>query len=110
MRLDLDVCVPEWMRENFKQGIYPTLEQRATFAGEAAGHVESRIAESESTPRLVVISFSFVNDDLRAVFRTRFPAAQWFLMDTAEEDAEQRIAARQGHFYSPEAAAAARRG
>jgi len=94
---DLDVCVPQWMRDNFSKGVYPTLEQRQVFAGEAASYVEEALASAASAP--LVVSFSFVNDDLRDVFRARFPDARWALVDTAEADAVERILAREGHFY-----------
>eukprot|EP00814_Leptocylindrus_danicus_P005689 CAMPEP_0116047302 /NCGR_PEP_ID=MMETSP0321-20121206/28791_1 /TAXON_ID=163516 /ORGANISM="Leptocylindrus danicus var. danicus, Strain B650" /LENGTH=81 /DNA_ID=CAMNT_0003529117 /DNA_START=190 /DNA_END=435 /DNA_ORIENTATION=+ len=34
--LDLDVCIPQWMKDNFTNGIYPTLAQRDQFAGLAS--------------------------------------------------------------------------
>lgn len=91
--LDLDVCVPQWMRDNFAQGMYPTLPQRVAFAQDACDYVEK-----ERCPKTIV-SFSFVNTDLRNVFRERFPLAVWALVDTTEEDAVLRIAQREGHFY-----------
>mmetsp|Transcript_29866 Transcript_29866/g.55092 ORF Transcript_29866/g.55092 Transcript_29866/m.55092 type:complete len:104 (-) Transcript_29866:76-387(-) len=41
--LDLDVCVPQWMKENFSKGIYPTLKQRADFISNACDHVKGEI-------------------------------------------------------------------
>ena len=38
---DLDVCVPQWMRDNFAQGIYPTLAERQAFASDAADYVST---------------------------------------------------------------------
>eukprot|EP00804_Cyclotella_cryptica_P022907 CCRYP_005098-RB/>CCRYP_005098-RB protein AED:0.18 eAED:0.18 QI:252/0.5/0.66/1/1/1/3/0/203 len=61
--LDLDVCVPQWMR------------------------------------LVVIISFSFVNIDMRISFRERYPYSHWILVDTTQHVAEERIAAREGHFY-----------
>jgi energy-coupling factor transporter ATP-binding protein EcfA2 len=105
--LDLDVCVPQWMRDNFAAGIYPTLEQRNEFAVSCCDHVERSLLQFEkenqqaNDPRLLagVVSFSFVNTDLRDVFRSRFPLAAWVLMDTADEEAKLRIEQREGHFY-----------
>lgn len=105
--LDLDVCVPQWMRDNFAAGNYPTLEQRQEFAVSCCDHVELSLLQSEkekqqaNDPRLLagVVSFSFVNTDLRDVFRSRFPLAAWVLIDTADEEAKLRIEQRKGHFY-----------
>jgi energy-coupling factor transporter ATP-binding protein EcfA2 len=105
--LDLDVCVPQWMRDNFAAGIYPTLEQRNEFALTCCDHVELSLLQFQkekqqaNDPRLLagVVSFSFVNTDLRDVFRSRFPLATWVLMDTADDEAKLRIEQRQGHFY-----------
>ena len=104
--VDLDVCVPQWMRDNFARGIYPSLDERRTFAAAAADHLD---AEATSTGRCVV-SFSFVNDDLRDYFRHRFPEADWVLVDTSENDAAERIARREGHFYKGPTAAEPDRG
>jgi hypothetical protein len=105
--LDLDVCVPQWMRDNFAAGIYPTLEQRNEFALSCCDHVELSLLQFEkekqqaNDPRLLagVVSFSFVNKDLRDIFRSRFPLATWVLMDTVDEEAKLRIEQREGHFY-----------
>jgi len=129
--LDLDVCVPQWMRDNFAAGIYPTLGEREAFADSACDYVEEQIAaklqdapgcpssqpgespasveepvvcqpeESEpgGPPFAVLVTFSFVNDDLRESFRRRFPQSVWCLMDTTSEEASERIAKREGHFY-----------
>jgi hypothetical protein len=48
---------------------------------------------------VAIISFSFVNTDLRDTFRLRFPNAIWALVDTKESEAEERIRTREGHFY-----------
>jgi energy-coupling factor transporter ATP-binding protein EcfA2 len=109
--LDLDVCVPQWMKENFAAGIYPTLEQRNEFALSCCDHVELSLLQFEkekrqaNDPRLLagVVSFSFVNTDLRDVFRSRFPLATWVLVDTADDEAKIRIEQRQGHFYQGKA-------
>ena len=105
--LDLDVCVPQWMRDNFAKGQYPTLAERQAFATTACDYVEASLAEvakegeDPTTTNLLgtIVSFSFVNTDLRDIFRRRFPAAQWYLMDTSEAEAAERIRQRQGHFY-----------
>ena len=112
--IDLDVCVPQWMKDNFAQGIYPTLAERLEFAESACDHVvqqqmqlhhakdhvpTSSIEEVTRTKTITIVSFSFVNTDLRNVFRQRFPHATWVLLDTTEMEAQRRIELRQGHFY-----------
>jgi Gluconate kinase len=99
--LDLDVCIPQWMRDNFAKGIYPTLEQRNDFALEACAYVEERLATMRQSDK-VIISFSFVNSDLREIFKGRFPSAKWFLVDTSIEEARNRIQQRENHFYKGE--------
>jgi gluconate kinase len=102
LALDLDVCVPHWMRDNFKNGIYPSLQQRKEFALSACDYVDSKLDNSGSASAAstaAIISFSFVNTDLRDVFRERFPHARWALMDVTDEVAKGRIDAREGHFY-----------
>jgi adenylate kinase family enzyme len=111
--LDLDVCVPDWMKENFAKGIYPTLQERQAFATSACDYVDDCIRKatgaddaadpsSSSSSRQVVagISFSFVNTDLRDTFRQRFPKASWFLVEVSEDIATERIQRREGHFYN----------
>ena len=132
--LDLDVCVPQWMRDNFSKGIYPTLKQRQAFATSACDYIddelrklsapgagatdpvgavgavneddngtmgEEKVQVHKIVPKKipVLISFSFVNTDLRDVFRSRFPDATWILMDTSDSEAQDRIHQREGHFY-----------
>mmetsp|Transcript_19699 Transcript_19699/g.29000 ORF Transcript_19699/g.29000 Transcript_19699/m.29000 type:complete len:231 (-) Transcript_19699:77-769(-) len=115
MGLDLDVCVPQWMKDNFSKGIYPTLQERIEFADSACAYVDSCLSkrtnnidhnidhnigcEKPSTKLSTIISFSFVNNDLRDTFRKRFPHAVWLLIDTNEKEAMRRINAREGHFY-----------
>ena len=96
--LDLDVCVPQWMRDNFAQGIYPTLAERQAFASDAADYVST---ESDGKDACCVVSFSFVNVDLRDSFRERFPGATWALVDASDALAGERISQRDGHFYDP---------
>ncbi len=43
--LDLDDCVPQWMRDNFGKGIYPTLKERQDFATSACDHVHTKLQE-----------------------------------------------------------------
>ena len=110
--LDLDICVPQWMKDNFAKGLYPTLEQRLEFAEKACDYIDESVlakqqkAEEEqdalkSSQRITVaiVSFSFVNTDLRDYYRQRFPHAKWVLIDTTESEASRRIEQRQGHFY-----------
>jgi len=110
LALDLDVCVPQWMRDNFAQGLYPTLAQRIEFANEACQHVmqqerqlqqQQQQKEQTTTTSLTttIVSFSFVNTDLRDVFREAFPHAQWILIDTTEDEAQRRMEQRDDHFY-----------
>jgi len=143
LALDLDVCVPEWMKDNFAMGIYPNLEQRREFAHSACDYIDNqlltathqnderydkqlkfpeRVQDKEqqqqqqqqqqprektnndrsnitSSSRYCIVSFSFVNDDLREIYRSRFPSAKWVLVDTNEEEAQRRVDAREGHFY-----------
>ena len=96
--VDLDVCVPQRMRDNFAKGIYPTLAERQAFASDAAEYVTT---ESAGKDACCVVSFSFVNDDLRDSFRERFPDATWALVDASDALAGERIASRDGHFYNP---------
>lgn len=102
--LDLDVCVTRAMRDNFGRGIYPTLEERKVFAIDACDYVDKKLGEAyrngDDEPSLcAVVSFSFVNTDLRDIFRERFPSAEWILVDTTEGGCERRIREREGHFY-----------
>jgi len=97
-QLDLDVCIPDWMKENFAKGIYPTHEQRVDFAKGACTYVDEQIAEKNLTN--VMITFSFVNTDLREVFQEHFPDnLKWLLFNTNDALSAKRIAAREGHFY-----------
>ena len=53
-------------------GVYPTLAERRDFANGAIRHVEQtleQIAIRGAALPSVVISFSFVNEDLRMAFR-----------------------------------------
>ena len=111
--LDLDDCVPEWMRLNFAKGIYPTLQQRNQFSSSCCEYVNqslrkfsqsnfaTTISPSNSVDKqiLVIVSFSFVNDDLRINFRQQFPNSHWILIDTSEIEAQRRIRQRSDHFY-----------
>ena len=48
---------------------------------------------------VIIISFSFVNTDLRNAFRGHFPGATWILIDTKKALADERICNREDHFY-----------
>lgn len=104
-RIDLDVCVPQWMRDNFSKGIYPTIQERAEFANACCDHVEQSMRNNNTNTNelfaavATLVSFSFVNSDLRDIFRRHFPHAQWILLCTAPDEAQRRIDQRQGHFY-----------
>jgi len=121
--LDLDICIPEWMKDNFAKGIYPTLDQRNEFARSACNYVDGEIHKAKSSNNnssinnnnkdknnnpntgsddnhlFTIISFSFVNTDLRDYFRLRFPHAKWALVDVSNTTAQERIEQREGHFY-----------
>lgn len=102
--LDLDICIPTWMRDNFSKGIYPTPAQRAVFAESACEYVEAEVQAARAsvmkdTSLHVLIAFSFVNTDLRDTFRSRFPNATWALIDVTDELAQDRIDRRVNHFY-----------
>ena len=106
--LDLDVCVPQWMKDNFAKGIYPTLQEREVFARSCCDYVDSALLQEQmkkittvdaSNTLCAIISFSFVNTDLRDSFRSRFPSAEWVLIETDQEEANKRINERQGHFF-----------
>jgi len=97
--LDLDICIPSWMKENFAKGVYPTLRQRDEFAKLACDYVDLELSKIETPHCWVLISFSFVNTDLRDHFRSRFPNAKWALVDVSDSTAQERIDQREGHFY-----------
>lgn len=84
--------------------MYPTLQQRADFMVIACQHVTdemNKAANQNATCQIiVVISFSFVNTDLRTYFRDVFPHAQWILIDANDVLAQERILLREGHFYN----------
>lgn len=95
--VDLDICVSQEMRDNFMIGIYPSHSQRQHFMHSACDHVEKVL--KDETCQSCLISFSFVNDDLRDVFRTRFPKSAWILVNTSTDTAMLRMSLRSGHFY-----------
>lgn len=127
--LDLDVCVPQWMRvnntstaflvetnnitthrdlsldfkqDNFAKGIYPSLKQRFDFVSDACVYVDNQIQSAFTIPNsqvVVIISFSFVNTDMRVAFREKYPCCHWILVDTKQHVADERITTREGHFY-----------
>jgi hypothetical protein len=49
-----------------------------------------------------IVSFSFVNNDMRCIFREKFPSSKWILLDTSDEIVSLRISQRKGHFYDGE--------
>jgi gluconate kinase len=100
--LDLDCCVPQWMRDNFAKGTYPTVGERADFISSACDYVEAqhRHRNDQGLPTgSCIISFSFVNEDIRSAFRSRFPSSTWLLMETPQEEAAYRVKHRTNHFY-----------
>lgn len=117
---DLDVCIPEWMKDNFRKGVYPDHGQRVRFADDACDHVDGLIRDattttsstSETARIVVLVSFSFVNTDLRDRVRERYnnednesqkrTRLHWILLDTNVAESNRRIASREGHFYETE--------
>jgi gluconate kinase len=95
--LDLDNCVSQEMKDNFARGIYPTLREREEFARTACAHVNERCELLRA--RCAIVSFSFVNADLRETFRESFPNSTWILLNTAQDIAQERIKQRKDHFY-----------
>jgi gluconate kinase len=100
--IDLDICIPSWMKDHFAKGIYPTLQQRLEFAERASDYVHEECSKLSRNPESwrVILSFSFVNSDVRQVFRIRFPQATWILLFVSDATAQDRIDSRSGHFYS----------
>ena len=94
-----------YLQDNFAKGVYPTLAERSSFISNACDYVSDKInsAQNENQPDnkalVPIISFSFVNTDLRIEFRKRFPDSEWVLVNTSEELAEERILSREDHFY-----------
>jgi hypothetical protein len=90
--LYLDVCVPQWMRENFDRGVYPMLRERQEFAFGACDYVDAKLQEQAllhvdtNITMAAIVSFSFVNTDLQDIYRYRFPHAIWALVDTTETE------------------------
>jgi gluconate kinase len=109
VELDLDVCISQEMKDNFGKGIYPSLQERNEFASGACDYVENQLEEKLSKCEQqqqqkdfnlsAIISFSFVNTDLRDIFRERFPKAKWILINLTDEECTKRINEREGHFY-----------
>lgn len=95
--VDLDICITEEMKANFAQGVYPTIEERAKFMHSACNYLAEQIASSSM--KRCLVSFSFVNEDLRRIFRDKFHQANWLLLNTPDDEAESRIEKREGHFY-----------
>jgi hypothetical protein len=109
LKLDLDVCVPQWMRDNFAEGIYPNIHERRVFGQSCCAYVKESLTTNWNnnttktkhlpTASITIVSFSFVNADLREIFRKEFPNSHWILIDTTEEEAQRRIEQRKRHFY-----------
>ena len=90
-------------QDNFAKGKYPTLNERAVFIQEAIEYVNNEIQTAQQNTKhnklIVIVSFSFVNTDLRTAFRESFPDSVWILVDTSDDLAKERISKREGHFY-----------
>jgi len=100
--VDLDECISDEIRENFSRGIYPTSEERVEFMNGACDYLELKIAKSKERFKQYIVPFSFVNSDLREVFRKRFPDAEWVFLNTSENLSKCRILERRDHFYKGE--------
>lgn len=87
------------MKESFGRGIYPSSEERVEFITRSCDYVDRLMATMSDETTAVLVSFSFVNSDMRDVFRSRFPHSRWILVNTSSDFAAQRIASRKGHFY-----------
>ena len=85
--------------------MYPTVAERFLFISNACDYVTDKINtthnenQSDIKSLVPIISFSFVNTDMRVEFRKRFPGSQWILVDTSKNLAEERILSREDHFY-----------
>merc|ERR1711933_117052 len=81
INIDLDICIPSWMKINFIET--------------ACSHVQLQIykmkSQSQSSIIFVIITFSFINDDIRYIFRQKFPYAIWVLVDVSEELSQERM-------------------
>jgi gluconate kinase len=101
--LDLDVFVTDSMKRNFGKGIYPSADERESFIRRACQSLDRDITDrSTAYPAIShswLVSFSFVNCDMRDIFRTEFPSSKWILLDSTPNLAEERMQQRQGHFY-----------
>ena len=62
-------------------------------------HSNNQSDDDSNRSLLTIVSFSFVNTDMRVEFRKRFPTSSWILVDTTKDLAEERILSREGHFY-----------
>ena len=83
------------------------MKERQAFAQSACNYVEKCLGETKAksdgannNTLAAIVSFSFVNTDLRDIYRSRFPQTIWVLLNTTEEEAERRIQKREGHFYN----------
>lgn len=95
--VDLDCCISQSMKDNFARGVYPTLQEREEFARTACAHVKGQC--ERMCTAFALVSFSFVNADLREAFRESFPNSTWILLSTSEGTAEERMKQRKDHFY-----------
>jgi gluconate kinase len=95
--LDLDCCVSQSLKDNFARGVYPTLQEREEFARTVCVHINEQCMLR--CAKCALVSFSFVNVDLRDKFREGFPDSTWILLNTSESIAEERMKQRKDHFY-----------
>lgn len=104
--IDLDIYIPYWMKSNFIKGLYPTLSQRKNLITIACDNLHANIydkkSQTNSSAIFAIITFSFINDDTRRIFRENFPHAIWVLVDVSEKLSQKRMENRVGHFYKGE--------
>ena len=99
--IDLDNCITDLMKENFSKGIYPTVKEREAFINSCCKYTRTeydKFANHENF-NVLLVTFSFVNIDMRIIYRNFFPNSKWVLVDTDESEASQRIKLRKDHFY-----------
>lgn len=103
---ELDPYVPKEIIDVFMAGGYPSVEMRVAFVEKCTEIVKAiretlaEATEGGSTLKVgLLVIQAFPHEDMRAVYRAAFPDAEWFLVDTADEVAGERVRAREGHFY-----------
>lgn len=96
---DADMDFPPDIKELLKTGILPTVEQREEFHRLMA----DRVAEFLNIYPKVLLSYLFTADRTRAEFRTRFPFAQFVLVEASRSQQIANIYERYArtNFHAP---------